>query len=101
MIPLFTVSILGFCFTRLPRRQHKCFSTGEINMDAIKMLAIVLIVAGSLALVYGGFSYTKDTQQAKLGAIELSVKETQTVNIPVWVGVGSIVAGMILIFVRK
>ncbi|OIP19464.1 MAG: hypothetical protein AUK53_00230 [Betaproteobacteria bacterium CG2_30_59_46] len=70
-------------------------------MDAIKMLAIVLIVAGSLALVYGGFSYTKDTQQAKLGPIELSVKETQTVNIPVWVGVGSIVAGMILIFVRK
>ena len=59
-------------------------------MDAIKMLAIVLIVAGSLALVYGGFSYTKDTQQAKLGPIELSVKETQTVNIPVWVGVGSI-----------
>jgi len=70
-------------------------------MNAIKMLAIVLIVAGSLGLVYGGFSYTKDTQQAKLGPIELSVKETQTVNVPVWVGVGAIVAGVILLFVRK
>jgi len=70
-------------------------------MNAIKMLAIVLIVVGSLGLVYGGFSYTKDTQQAKLGPIELSVKETQTVNVPVWVGVGAIVAGVILLFVRK
>lgn len=70
-------------------------------MNAIKMLAIVLIVAGGLGLVYGGFSYTKDTQQAKIGPIELSVKETETVNVPVWVGVGAIVAGVILLFVRK
>lgn len=70
-------------------------------MNAIKMLAIVLIVAGSLGLAYGGFSYTKDTHQAKLGPIELSIKETQTVNVPVWAGVGAIVAGVILLFVRK
>jgi uncharacterized membrane protein YidH (DUF202 family) len=70
-------------------------------MNAIKMLAIVLIVAGSLGLVYGGFSYTKETHQAKLGPIELSIKDTQTVNVPVWAGVGAIVAGVILLFVRK
>jgi uncharacterized membrane protein YidH (DUF202 family) len=70
-------------------------------MDAIKMLAIVLIVAGGLGLAYGGFTYTKETHQAKLGPIELSVKDTQTVNIPIWAGVGAIVAGMILLFVRK
>ncbi len=70
-------------------------------MNAIKMLAIVLIVAGSLGLVYGGFSYTKETHEAKLGPIELSVKETQTVNIPVWAGVAAMVAGVILLFVRK
>jgi len=51
--------------------------------------------------MYGGFSYTKDTQQAKIGPIELSVKETQTVNIPVWAGVGAMVAGVILLFVRS
>lgn len=70
-------------------------------MNAIKILAIALIVAGSLGLVYGGFSYTKDTQQAKIGPIELSIKEKQTVNIPVWAGVGAIVAGVFLLFVRN
>lgn len=70
-------------------------------MDAIKMLAIVLIVSGCLGLAYGGFTYTKETHQAKLGPIELSVKDTQTVNIPIWAGVGAIVAGMALLFVRK
>ncbi|KVW96938.1 LPXTG cell wall anchor domain-containing protein [Thiobacillus denitrificans] len=70
-------------------------------MNSIKMLAIVLIVAGGLALAYGSFTYTKDTHQAKLGPIELSVKETQTVNIPIWAGLGLIVAGAGLLFVRK
>lgn len=70
-------------------------------MNSIKMLAIVLIVAGGLALAYGGFTYTKDTHQAKLGPIELSVSEKQTVNVPVWAGLGLIVAGVGLLFVRK
>lgn len=70
-------------------------------MNAVKMLAIVLIVAGSLALVYGGITYTKETHQAKLGSLELSIKDTETVNIPVWAGVGAIVAGVILLFARK
>lgn len=70
-------------------------------MDAIRMLAIVLIVAGCLGLVYGSFTYTKETHEAKLGPIELSVKDKETVNIPVWAGVGAVVAGVILLFVRK
>lgn len=70
-------------------------------MNAVKILAIVLIVAGVLGLVYGGFTYTKDTHEAKLGPIELSVKETQSVNVPIWAGVGAIVAGALLLFVRK
>jgi uncharacterized membrane protein YidH (DUF202 family) len=85
------------------RRQYKykCISKGEDRMNSIKMLAIVLIVAGGLALAYGGFTYTKDTHQAKIGPIEMSVKETQTVNIPIWAGLGLIVAGVGLLFVRK
>jgi len=70
-------------------------------MNPVRILAIVLIVAGSLGLVYGSFTYTKDTHEAKLGPIELSIKDTQTVNVPVWAGVGAIVAGVILFFVRK
>ena len=68
-------------------------------MNAVKMTAIVLIAAGILGLVYGSFSYTKDTHEAKLGPIELSVKEKETVNIPVWAGVGAIVIGGALLLV--
>ena len=62
-------------------------------MNALKMSAIVLIVAGALALAYGGFSYTKQTHDIKMGPIEMSVQEKQTVNIPMWAGVGAIVIG--------
>lgn len=62
-------------------------------MSTIKIAAILLIVAGIFGLVYGSFSYTRDTQEIKVGPIELSVKEKKTVNIPVWAGVGSIVLG--------
>ena len=68
-------------------------------MNAVKIAAIVLIVAGVLGLAYGSFSYTKDTHEAKLGPIELSVKEKQTVNVPVWAGVGAIVIGGVLLLV--
>lgn len=66
-------------------------------MNAAKMVALVLIAAGVLALVYGSFSYTKETHQAKIGPIELSVKEKETVNVPVWAGVGAIVVGGLLL----
>jgi hypothetical protein len=62
-------------------------------MNAVRISAIVLIAAGILAMVYGGFSYTKDTTQAKVGPIELTVKDKQTVTIPLGVGVGAIVVG--------
>ena len=70
-------------------------------MNAVKMLAIVLIVAGVLGLAYGSFTFTKDTHQAKIGPIELSIKDKETVNIPVWAGVAAIVAGAFLLLTRK
>ena len=69
-------------------------------MSSIKILAIVLIVAGLLGVMYGKFSYTKETHEAKLGPIEMSVKEKQTVNVPVWAGVAAIAAGAALLLVR-
>jgi len=62
-------------------------------MNAAKILAILLIVGGALGLAYGGFSYTKETHQAKLGPIEFSVKEKDRVNIPVWAGLGAVLLG--------
>jgi hypothetical protein len=66
-------------------------------MSASKIAGLVLIVAGLLGLLYGGFSYTKDKHDLKLGPIELSVKEKQSVNVPVWAGVGAIVVGAALL----
>jgi drug/metabolite transporter (DMT)-like permease len=66
-------------------------------MNTTRLIAIVLIVAGVLGLVYGGFSYTKDTTAVKVGPIELSVKERETVNIPMWAGIGAIVIGGLLL----
>ena len=71
-------------------------------MNAVKIAAIVLIVSGALGLAYGSFSYAKETHEAKLGPIELSVREKETVNVPVWLGVGAVVAGgVVLLFGGK
>ena len=66
-------------------------------MNPIKLVGVVLIAAGVLGLLYGGFSYTKDTHDIKVGPIEFSVKEKEAVNVPVWAGVGAIVAGAALL----
>ena len=66
-------------------------------MNPTKIIGFILIAAGALGLIYGGFSYTKDTTEVKLGPIELSVKEKQTVNIPLWAGIGAIAAGAVLL----
>ena len=66
-------------------------------MNPIKLVALALVLAGILGLAYGGFSYTKDTTVVKLGPLEISAKEKQTVNVPLWAGVGAIVVGGLLL----
>ena len=68
-------------------------------MSGIKIAAIVLIVAGLLGIMYGKFSYTKETHETKLGPIELSVKEKEAVNVPAWAGVAAIAAGAAMLLV--
>jgi hypothetical protein len=70
---------------------------GAFDMTASKILGLVLIAAGLLGLIYGGFSYTKDSHNVKLGPIELTVKEKESVNVPVWAGAGAIVIGAVLL----
>ncbi len=70
-------------------------------MNGTKTLALFLIVGGVLALLYGGFSYTKDSQAAKIGPLELTVRDTKTVNIPIWAGIATIAAGASLMLVRR
>ena len=71
-------------------------------MNTVKLIAIVLMVVGLLGASYGGFSYTKNTTAIKLGPVELAVKERETINVPLWLGVASIlVGGALLVFPAK
>ncbi len=70
-------------------------------MSPIKIVGIILIVAGGLALAYGGFSYTKETHKAEIGPLKLTVQEKEQVNVPVWAGIGAIVAGVVLLAMKK
>jgi LPXTG-motif cell wall-anchored protein len=70
-------------------------------MSGLKLLAIALIVAGALALTYRTFTYTKETHTAKVGALELSVKDRERVNVPVWAGVAALVVGAGLLLTSR
>ncbi len=66
-------------------------------MTATRIAGILLIVLGLAGFFTGGFSFTKDTTQAKLGPIELSVKEKESVNVPQWLSIGAVVAGVLVL----
>jgi hypothetical protein len=70
-------------------------------MSGLKIVAILLIAAGTIGLIYGGITYTKSTHDTKLGPITVSVTDKETVNVPVWAGVGAIVVGAALLFVPR
>lgn len=71
-------------------------------MNGLKVAGIALIVAGILGLAYGSFTYTRESHDVKLGPIEMSIKDKETVNVPVWAGVGAIVVGgLLLVFGNK
>lgn len=62
-------------------------------MNTTKIAAIVLMAAGILGLAYGGFTYTADTHEARIGSMSLSIDDKRRVNIPVWAGAGMLVLG--------
>lgn len=70
-------------------------------MSALKLVAVVLIAAGILGLVYGGITYTKTTHDAKIGPLEFSIKDKETVNVPMWAGIAAIVVGGGLLLVKS
>ena len=66
-------------------------------MSGARIAALVLIIAGVLALAYGGFTYNKQTTSVNLGPLQLNVTEKKTVPVPVWAGIGAIVIGGVLL----
>lgn len=65
-------------------------------MTAVRLIALVLIIAGGLALAFGGFSYTQERTALKAGPLELKVQDKETVAVPTWVGGGAIALGVLL-----
>jgi uncharacterized membrane protein YidH (DUF202 family) len=70
-------------------------------MTPVKILGVLLIVAGVAGLVYGSFSYTKEEHKAKLGPLQFSVKEKETVTVPIWLSIGAVAAGTILLVINR
>ncbi len=70
-------------------------------MDKTRLLAILLIAGGILAVIYGDLTYTKERHDVKLGPLEIQVQERKSVNLPLWVGVPAIVAGAALLATRR
>lgn len=68
-------------------------------MNATRITGIVLIVLGLVGFFTGGFSFTKDTSTAKIGPLELVVKEKETVNFPQWLSIGAILLGAVVLVV--
>jgi hypothetical protein len=73
----------------------------EDTMNTTKIVGTLLIVAGTLGLIYGGFSYTREKHDVKLGSLQFSLAEKDTVYIPVWAGAGAIGVGAILLLMRR
>jgi hypothetical protein len=72
-----------------------------MHMNPTKIIGILLIMAGVLGLIYGGFTYTKDTHTAKLGPLAITVQEKETVMVPVIASVGALALGVFLIVAGK
>jgi LPXTG-motif cell wall-anchored protein len=70
-------------------------------MDTQRIAAIVLLALGTLALVFGGFSYTRASHEADIGSLHLSVDETRHVPVPVWAGIAALAVGGLLLVGRR
>jgi len=66
-----------------------------------KIVGVLLVVAGTLGLIYGSFSYTKDTKEAQVGPLRFTVQQKEAINVPVWAGAGAIALGVVLLLVGR
>ena len=66
-------------------------------MSPMRIAGVILVIAGALALAYGGFSFTRETHKAEVGPLKFSVQEKERVNVPQWAGLGAILAGVVLL----
>jgi hypothetical protein len=70
-------------------------------VSGLRIVGVVLLVAGLLAVAYGGFSYTKDETAARIGPLEIEIQEKERVNVPLWAGIGTAAVGAVLLIRRS
>ncbi|ASI70255.1 hypothetical protein BA022_17985 [Diaphorobacter nitroreducens] len=63
----------------------------------MRILGVILLILGLAGFFTGGFSFTKETTQARIGPLELSVKEKESVNVPQWLSIGAIAVGALVL----
>ena len=63
----------------------------------MKLVGILLIVAGVVALALGGFSYTKREKAVDLGPIQVTTERHKTVPLSPIVGIVAVGAGIVLV----
>ena len=66
----------------------------------MRLLGAILIVLGLVALVYGGFTYTKREKVVDFGPLQATVDQKRTVPISPIVGVIALGAGLVLVLRR-
>ena len=66
---------------------------------AVRVVAIVLIVLGIVALLYGGITYTKREKILDIGPIEATTQTRETIPLPPVLGALAIVGGIALFVV--
>ena len=68
-------------------------------MGTVRIVGVVLIVAGVLGLALGGFTFTNESEKARIGPLKLTVQEKQEVNVPAWASLGIAALGIVLVVV--
>ncbi len=63
-------------------------------MTGMRIFGVVLVLLGLVGFFTGGFSFTRDQTAAKIGPLELTVQKKEDVNVPQWLSIGAVVAGV-------
>jgi hypothetical protein len=70
-------------------------------MNLKALLGLVLIALGAAALAWPDLSYTRSTHDAKLGPLEFTLKQKESIHVPAWTGLAVIALGTLLVWRRK
>ena len=66
----------------------------------MKIVGVILLIVGAVALIYGGFRYTTQKKEVDMGPIQINKTEHHTVLLPPLLGVVCLAAGGVLVLSR-